>query len=315
MTRRPLMRQGARWAIVLAGGEGTRLREFTVSRFGEPRPKQYCAFLGEKTMLDHTLCRAQAVVGARRLVTVIGRGHGRYIGSREMRGFAIEQPRNADTAAGIMLPLATVMAYDPQATVLIFPSDHFIRPNDLFIERMNSIAAAAERLPERLIMAAAVADEPETEYGWIQPGVPAARFGGVEMFEVRRFHEKPGPVQAREFHAAGFMWNTFIMAARASTVWELTRAFHPQLVERFDRLRASIGRPEEAGVLGWIYQDMPSVNFSRDILERAPDRTLVAPLSGIEWNDWGRPERILATLDTLERTPVVMAPSYAGAAI
>lgn len=311
------MRQGARWAIVLAGGEGTRLRDFTISRFGEARPKQYCAFLGDKTMLDHTLERAQAVVGARRMVTVIGRGHGRYLDGRSAPpGFMVEQPRNCDTAAGILLPLATVMAYDPNATVMIFPSDHYVRPGDLFVERMNVIANCAERMPDRLIMAAAVADEPETEYGWIQPGDAASGLGEVELFEVRRFHEKPGAAQARDFHAAGYLWNTFIMAGRAATIWDMTSALHPGLAERFDLLRRVVGRPEEAAVLGAIYESMPTINFSREVLERAHGRALVAPLAGIEWNDWGRPERILATLDGLRpaASPVSM-PAYAGAAI
>lgn len=317
MTRRPLMRQGARWAIVLAGGEGTRLRDFTISRFGEARPKQYCAFLGEKSMLDHTLSRARAVVGPRRLVTVIGRGHGRYLDGRAgLSGFVIEQPRNCDTAAGILLPLATVLAYDPGATVVIFPSDHYIRPAGLFVERMSVIANCAERMPDRLITAAAVADEPETEYGWIQPGVAVSSLGDVELRQVRRFHEKPGQAQANDFHAAGYLWNTFIMAGRAAAIWELTRSFHPALVERFDVLRRAVGRPEEAAVLGAIYESMPALNFSREVLERAHDRTLMAPLSGIEWNDWGRPERIMATLDGRVSLPAAApVPAFAGAAI
>lgn len=316
MVRRPLMRQAGRWAIVLSGGEGTRLRDFTLSRFGEARPKQYCAFLGERTMLDHTLARAEAIVGRRRIVTVLGRGHQRYVEPSSLAGFVIEQPRNCDTAPGILLPLTTVLAYDPEATVIIFPSDHYIRPNKAFTACMDQAAALAEREPRKLILAAAVADEPETEYGWIQPGALAHRRGGLEAYEVLQFHEKPGAAQAREFHEQGFLWNTFIMAGKARAFWELTRAFHPELVARYERIKASVGRPDAAAELAAAYEGVPAINFSRSVLERASDAALVVPMTGIEWNDWGRPERIMATLDLLVETrPMASSPAFVGAAL
>lgn len=316
MIRRPLMSQAARWAIVLAGGEGTRLRDYTLTRFGEARPKQYCAFLGERTMLDHTLERAESIVGPKRIVTVLGRGHTRYVDPGSLKGFVIEQPRNRDTAPGILLPLATVLAYDPEATVLVFPSDHYIRPNRAFAICMDQAAALAEREPRKLVLAAAVADEPETEYGWIQPGARVHRRGVLEAYEVLRFHEKPGAAQAREFHDAGFLWNTFIMAGKARTFWELVRAFHPELVLSYERIKASACRPDAAAELVAAYETIPAVNFARSVLERASDAALVVPMAGIEWNDWGRPERIMATLDVLEETsPRLMSAAFAGAAL
>src|SRR5687768_4764508 len=118
MTRRPYV-TGERWAIILAGGEGTRLSRLTVRRFGEHRPKQYCAFLGQRTMFEHTLDRAVGMVGPERVVTVIGRGHWRYLQGRPgLVGYMVEQPRACDTAPGVFLPLAYVLAFDPEATVV-----------------------------------------------------------------------------------------------------------------------------------------------------------------------------------------------------
>lgn len=320
MTRRPLMKKGGRWAIILSGGEGDRLRAFTISRFGEHRPKQYCAFLGERTMFDHTLRRAVEAVGRRRIVTVIGRGHGRFLYPRrsELCGFVLEQPRNCDTAAGILLPLTTVLAYDPDATVMIFPSDHYIRPNAAFHQSMSSAAALAERLEDRLVLAAAVADEPETEYGWIQPGRLVNRCGTSQARQVLAFHEKPAAHDARRFFADGCLWNTFIMAARARVIWDLAAAHHPALMERFAVLRKVVGGPRESAVLGDIYKEMPQVNFSRGILERATERSVVMPMEGVEWNDWGRPERIERTLESLETavpSGIEVSGSYAAAGV
>jgi len=68
MTRRSY-HMGERWSIILAGGEGSRLSDLTVHRFGERRPKQYCSFLGRRTMFEHTLERAIGFSGRQRVVT------------------------------------------------------------------------------------------------------------------------------------------------------------------------------------------------------------------------------------------------------
>lgn len=298
MMRKPYMK-GQRWAVILAGGEGSRLSELTMSRFGEHRPKQYCAFLGERSMFEHTMDRATALVGRQRIVTVIGRGHSRFLGaalSSEICGFVVEQPRNCDTAPGIFLPLAYVLAYDAEATVNIFPSDHYIRPNELFLDCMDQAAYLAEHDESRLVLAAAVADEPQTEYGWIQPGHAVEGCVG-EARTVRRFHEKPDAALARRFHAEGFLWNTFIMAAKAKSLWALGWEFEPVMMRRFEALRKAIGTQAEGHILSEIYEGMESANFSKKILELAASKTLVLPLRDVEWSDWGSPERIQETLD------------------
>ena len=295
MFKRPLA-MGDRWAIILAGGEGSRLRHWTIDRFGESRPKQYCAFMGARSMFDHTMRRAIALVGGRRVVSVIGHGHSRYLGSlAEARGYIIEQPANRDTAPGVFLPLTYVMAYDPEATVLVFPSDHFIRPNDRFLECMDRAAGIVEGRQERLVLVSAVPDRPEQEYGWIQPGEEC---GGreEEARHVLRFHEKPDAETAARFYEEGYLWNTLNMAVKAKTLWSMGWGFHPDMMDRFDRLRTAIGSPKETEVLASIYSEMPEVNFSKGILERAAGRAVVVPMTGVEWSDWGQPDRIQETL-------------------
>ena len=265
---------------------------------GYSRPKQYCSFLGRRSMLEHSLDRAVAASGSKRIVTVIGADHSRHlVKSRAgLPGRVIEQPANHDTAPGILLPLTYVMAEDPDATVAIFPSDHYIAPNALFNAHVERAYFLAERLENKIILFGAVPDRPEPDYGWIQPEHELRAGAGPGVWSVRNFHEKPGRAEAAGYYRDGCLWNTFIMFAKARTLWALAGEKLPDIRPRFDALRRAVGTRAESAVLTKIYGEMQPANFSTRILETCADRTLVVTLDGVDWSDWGRPERIEETL-------------------
>ncbi|HUG44848.1 MAG TPA: sugar phosphate nucleotidyltransferase, partial [Acidobacteriota bacterium] len=101
----------SRWAIVLAGGEGKRLRPLIEDLFGAPIPKQYCTFCGTRSMLQHTVDRAAKIVDPNRILTVVGNGHRRFL-TEEMPGRLIEQPAPRETAPGVFLPASYAMSQD-----------------------------------------------------------------------------------------------------------------------------------------------------------------------------------------------------------
>lgn len=283
-----------RWVVVLSGGEGSRLADYVRSRLGSYRPKQYCAFAGRKTMLAHTLERAASLAPAERIVTVIGSGHRGYLnGEAALSGLIIDQPANLDTAPGIFLPLAYILAKDPAATVLILPSDHYIAPAERFARYAETAIGLAEDLSEFIVLLGAVPDRPEPDFGWIRPAYPAARASAAR---VAGFTEKPSLKKAAWLRARGALWNTMIMAAKARTLWKLGRRCLPEMMAGFERLKDALGTSAELQTLAAIYGAMPPLNFSKEILERSYDRAAVLPMEGIEWNDWGRPERIEETL-------------------
>ncbi len=75
------------------------------------------------------------------------------------------------------------------------------------------------------------------------------------------------------------------------------------MMDRFAQLREAIGTPRESQTLETIYQDIPICNFSRDFLERIPHCIGVIELEGVQWSDWGTPERIVETLRLLGKNP------------
>jgi len=173
---------------------------------------------------------------------------------------------------------------------------------------VRAAGAAAEALPHRLILLGAPAVNPEDEYGWILPGGPLGLVDGRPITSVRSFLEKPAAALARAAQRAGAVWNTFVMVAKAQSLWDLASAHQGDLARRFTHLRAAIGRPDEQAVLEELYRTMPSRNFCSDVLEHAADRTALLTLDGLVWSDWGRPERIIDTLTALGRQPSFSTP-------
>lgn len=296
----------ALWSIVLAGGEGTRVGSFVQRWLGKQRPKQFCTFVGTRSLLQHTLDRAARLAPVERSVLVVAQTHreeamaqldGRGVGT------LLFQPANRDTAAGVFLPLTYIRARDPHATVVIYPSDHFVYPEEKFLDTVQHAVQAAERLCDRVVLLGVAPDRLELDYGWILPGPRLAHAGRKPVQAVQRFLEKPTAQQADDALSNKALWNTMVMTAKVDTFWQLGRLCFPDLMERFERLGRAIGTPEEARVLDAIYHNMPARNFSSDLLQQVPDRVAVTELTNALWSDWGRPERIADALRRIDRTP------------
>lgn len=145
------------WPIILAGGEGERTRPFIQQWLGYSMPKQYCTFVGSRSMLRHTLDRADRLGRPDHKVTVVAKHHlpyAREIFDTQQGGEVILQPRNCDTAAGIFLPTTYVRAWDPNATVVICPSDHFVFPEDRFLETVQQATRTVHVLQDRILLLA-----------------------------------------------------------------------------------------------------------------------------------------------------------------
>jgi hypothetical protein len=167
-----------RWAVMLAGGEGTRMQAFLQVRLGERRPKQYCAFAGGRATIEETARRALALAAPERIVSVIGPGHGRYLESPrrlEVPGRRLEEPQPRGTGCGLLLALADVLARDPEAVVAVLPADHFVDPPERFGALLREAYDLAEFLPGQLVLLAARPESPSPDYGWILPLRPLGR--------------------------------------------------------------------------------------------------------------------------------------------
>lgn len=292
------------WAIVLAGGEGVRLRPLVRRVCGDDRPKQYVPLLGARTLLGQTLDRAALGIPPVQTVVSTVQTHARYIAAelsaRQAR--VLVQPAEHGTAPGILFPAHWISWRAPDATVAVFPSDHFILEEAAFMAHVEEVAAWVVRHPDRLVLLGAPPSDPEVEYGWIEPGalVDEAPCGPVR--EVRRFWEKPSAATTRACLETGCLWNTFVMVAKVAALIEAGQQRLPGVNDRFARIAPFAETAREPWAVRQAYSLMPKSNFSRAILEPCPSFLAVSALPHMTWSDLGTPRRVF---DLLRRVPVV----------
>ncbi len=296
------------WSIVLAGGDGVRTKEFIRRWLGYEKPKQYCVFVGSRSMFQHTLDRAARLTPWERVVVVAARHHQYEVwGQLDGRpaSMVLFQPKNVDTAAGIFLPLTYILAHDPLATVVIYPSDHFISPEGAFLSAVDQAVRGSNSLGGRPVLLAARPDCLDLEYGWIKPGRLLDQTGTAAIHAVETFIEKPDEATAREARATGSLWNTMVLAAKGKQLWSLGWKCFPEMMSRFERLKGTIDTAEQLRVIEAIYEALPHRNFSSHILQCVPERLAVMEMKDVLWSDWGNPERILSGLENIGRRPAM----------
>ena len=302
--------KGSLWGIVLAGGEGLRLRSLTRRLYGDERPKQYAAVVGARSMLRQTLDRVGLLIPAERTVVATLASHSRYV-EAELRGaprpHVLAQAYDRGTAAGVLLPAHWIKARDAEATVVVFPSDHFVLEESAFMCHVADVARAVRHRAESLIILGAQATNPEPEFGWIEPGETVASTPRGPLQRIRRFVEKPLPDEAAGLFQAGCLWNMFVFAARVSALVEAGRVCVPLLHDRLSRMELFLGTQHEPWAIRQACMLAPTASFSRSVLEDESLSMAVSKVPELTWCDLGTPERVARTLRFLGVSPAWLA--------
>jgi mannose-1-phosphate guanylyltransferase len=184
-----------------------------------------------------------------------------------------------------------------------------VSPSAKYVEHVRAARDLAAVLRDSVIILGARPTEPDPELGYLALGSQL-----TEVPQVRRlvgFVEKPPVAEAEQLINRGALWNTMVTCGSVEALWQLGRATEPQLIDILDSLVPLIGTKDENDAIEYIYRAVLPVSFSRDMLERAPIRLAALELDGVEWSDWGRPERIEAVLAV--RRSRAMAPGRAHA--
>jgi mannose-1-phosphate guanylyltransferase len=276
------------WAIVLAAGDGTRLRNLTTDAKGRATPKQYCSLFGGATLLQDALHRARALVGREQLCAIVAEDHAAWWRGALWSlppGNVFSQPRNRGTGNGVLLALLSVLERDPMARVVFLPADHFVEDEDELARALRVVIGGLDNAADELVLLGLEPDEPDPELGYIVPGaaVDNAR-------RVARFIEKPSAAIAAELVGDGALWNSFIFAARGAALLGLFRERMAGIVDAMETALARGG--EAARALAEVYELLPEVDFSRHIVEGAASRMRVVAAPPCGWTDLGTARRV-----------------------
>jgi mannose-1-phosphate guanylyltransferase len=288
------------WALLLAAGDGRRLIELTTPRRGLAVPKQFCSLRRGPSLLQHALQRAAAVTSPERICAVVAADHKKWW-SEQLKCLPAEnifvQPGNRGTANGILFPLLNILQRDPDARILLLPSDHHVRDEDTLAESISVAVAPSRALSAEIVLMGLQPRNPDPELGYIVPGPDR----GWPYRQVEQFFEKPLLPLARQLIDRGALWNAFIIAADAPALLKLFERRSPDIVGALaEIISAPTNDPSREQRLFELYEALPAQDFSRHILPGHEPHLRVLPVPECGWSDLGTPRRVAEVLRELE---------------
>ena len=267
-------------AVIMAGGSGTRF--WPLSR--ALRPKQLLDFAGGRTMIQATVDRFGDLVGTDRTWIVTNRILTEIIAEQLPQlspQKIVGEPCKRDTAAAIGLAAMLVLKEDPEATMVVCPSDHLIEPAAAFQTAIRQAAQLVDQEPSRLVTFGIKPTYAAESFGYIERGQPVAN-----AFEVLRFREKPAKTIAEEYLAAGnFYWNSGIFVWKAKTILAALLRYEPEMHARLQTIGAASGRPEFAATIDREFTAIRGKSIDFAVMEHY--RPVIMIEAPFRWDDVG----------------------------
>ena len=267
--------------FILCGGAGTRL--WPLSR--EAFPKQFHRLTGPQSLFQQTCSRLSGGIFGR--LSVLSNNQHRFLIQEQLQEIGLTaadivlEPAGRNTAPAACIA-ALMAGTDPDALVLLAPSDHAIGDNEAFAESVRLGADAARE--GALVTFGVEPDCPHTGYGYIETNGGESR--AKAAVAVKRFVEKPSREVAETYvENGGFYWNAGIFLFRASKMRELFQAHAPEILVACRLALNEATKDLGFRQLGKSYQRAPSISLDYAIMEKARDIVCV-PLS-TSWSDVG----------------------------
>ena len=259
-----------RWAVVLAGGSGTRFWPLSTPE----NPKQLLPLAGSTSTAEESIDRLTGLIPRERILVVTGAALATQIQERLKLPPAniLVEPRAASTAPALIWATWEAQRRDPEAEVLSLHADWAVGDAAAF-RRTADAALTIARQHDCLVTVGVVPSRPETGYGYIVPGAPL----GDSARMVARFSEKPDAATALDLMAAGALWNSGLFGWTADRLLAEVEAHTPEVAPHLPALRA--------GQVDRFFREVTPISIDVGLLERSAS---VAVVSGaFAWDDIG----------------------------
>jgi mannose-1-phosphate guanylyltransferase len=259
-----------RWAVLLAGGSGTRF--WPLSTPGHP--KQLLPLAGPKSSVEDAVDRLAGLIPRERTLVVAGSAIADQLRARlplPAENLLIE-PRAASTAPALIWATWEAQRRDPEAEVLSLHADWAVGDPDAF-RTTADVALTTARRHDRLVTVGMVPSRPETGYGYIVPGPPL----DGNASSVARFSEKPDASTALDFMAAGALWNSGLFAWTATRLLAEVRSHTPEVARVIPAL--------DDGDVERYFREVEPISIDVGLLERS--RAVAVVRGDFAWDDVG----------------------------
>ena len=273
-----------RYIVIMAGGIGTRF--WPLSR--DEKPKQFLDILNDgTTLIQDTVKRFEGLCPRENIYVVTSDDHRDLVLEQVdiPEENVLSEPMRRNTAPCIAYAAFRIYSRDPEAIMVVSPSDHHIKEEDNFREVIDeSFRFVGES--DSLLTLGIKPDRPETGYGYIQANVKKK----VEKYEcltrVKTFTEKPNRELAQVFLTSGdFYWNSGIFIWKAGTIIEAFEKYLPDIYTTFDEFRSDFGTERESEVIGRVYSECSSISIDYGIMEKADN--VYVKCTEFGWSDLG----------------------------
>ena len=272
-------------AVIMAGGSGTRF--WPASRMN--RPKQLLDLSGDKTMIQATVERLHDLVSPDRVLIVTNQ---RLVDPirEQLPELPVEsvlgEPCKRDTAPCIGVAAAWVAKSDPDAIMVVMPSDHVIKDIPAFQTAISEAKKLVEQNPQRLITFGIRPSYPAESFGYIEREKPIEGSEIVSAYRVKQFREKPKVEVAREYLASGnFYWNSGIFVWKAQTILDQLEQHEPEMFGHIQTIGESVGTPEFGSVFNDTFSKIVGKSIDYAVMENSND--VITIEATFDWDDVG----------------------------
>lgn len=281
-------------AVIMAGGRGERF--WPMSR--NNKPKQFLSLTSDgETMIQKTVKRLSGIVDIEDVFVVTNESYSQLV-KEQLEGIPDEnilsEPMPRNTAPCIALAAAVIKKKYGEAVMMVLPSDHLIKFNQMFADALKTAAAVAEK-GENLVTIGITPTYPETGYGYIHFG--KALEGTAGVYNVERFVEKPNIELAKEYYNSGeYLWNSGMFVWKVSTIEKNITKYLPDMTDGFEKLYNVADTNGFKAVLNEVFPQFRSESVDFGIMEKAHNVYTIPGSFG--WDDvgnWLAMERINRT--------------------
>lgn len=272
-----------RYCVVMCGGVGSRFWPFSRTT----KPKQFLDFFGTgKSLLQLTVERILPLVAPEHIILVTNAAYASIV--REQLPDIKEEnillePARRNTAPCICWAANHIYAQDPDASIVVLPSDHLILKEQAFIETLHEGFEFVES-GDYLLTLGIKPTSPQTGYGYIQRGKPVKEF--PDICRVKTFTEKPNLEMAKVFLATGeFFWNAGIFLWSARSILNAFAKYDKDTLAVFECPTSVYGTEAETEFINKRFPNAPSISIDYAIMEKAGN--VYVKSADLGWSDLG----------------------------